>query len=148
MVEKKIKRKTKKKKPKTKVSLARGKRKKSIARVSIKKGNGIIRINKINFNVYGSPQIRQIIKEPLVLAPKVSSEVDMKISVNGGGPIGQAQAIRNAIAVGLVKFTCDEELKQTFLDRDRFMIIEDSRRTEPKKFGGRSARARKQKSYR
>ncbi len=142
--------KTKKKtvKRKTKVATARGKRKESIARVSIKKGTGIIRINSTNLKVYGSQQERQIIKEPLLFAPKVSSEVDIKISVNGGGSIGQAQAIRNAIAIGLIEYTGDPELKDIFMDRDRFMVVEDSRRTEPKKFGGRGARARKQKSYR
>ena len=145
----KIKKKTTpKRKIKSKVSVARGKRKESIARVSIKKGTGIIKINSTDLNVFGSRQQRQIIKEPLLFAPKISSEIDIKILVQGGGSIGQAQAIRNAIAIGLVEYSEDKELREIFLNRDRFMVIEDSRRKEPKKFGGRGARARKQKSYR
>ncbi|MCC7552346.1 30S ribosomal protein S9 [Candidatus Micrarchaeota archaeon] len=144
----KTKKKPTKRKVKSKVSIARGKRKESIARVSIKKGKGIIRINNTNLEVYGSRQQRQIIKEPLLFAPKISTEVDIIVSVNGGGSIGQAQAIRNAIAIGLIEYSDDKGLKEIFMDRDRFMVVEDSRRTEPKKFGGRGARARKQKSYR
>lgn len=135
-------------KSKTKVVTARGKRKESIARVSIKKGKGIIRINSIDLNVYSTPHARRIIKEPLIMAPKLSSELDITVNVRGGGVLGQAQAIRNAIAVGLIDYSGDEELKQKFLEKDRFMIVEDSRRVEPKKFGGRGARARRQKSYR
>ncbi|MFA5382783.1 MAG: 30S ribosomal protein S9 [Candidatus Micrarchaeia archaeon] len=146
MVEKKTK--VKSKKIKSKVSVARGKRKESIARVSIRKGKGIVRVNNTNLDVYGSLQMRQIIKEPLMLASKVSSEVDIKVLVNGGGSIGQAQAIRNAIAIGLIEYSDDEDLKNKLMTRDRFMVVEDARRREPKKFGGRSARARKQKSYR
>ena len=137
-----------KKKTKKKTVIARGKRKESVARASIKKGTGIIRINSVNLNVFGTRQERQIIKEPLMLAPKLSSGLDIKISVRGGGSKGQAQAIRNAIAVALVEYSEDEELKQKFMERDRFMLVEDSRRKEPKKFGGPGARARKQKSYR
>ena len=62
--------------------------------------------------------------------------------------MGQAQASRMAIAKGLVDFTKSIDLRTLFIDYDRSMIAGDSRRREPKKFGGPGARARKQKSYR
>lgn len=79
----------------------------------------------------------------------------MRIKVTGGGHVSQVYAIRQAIAKGLIAYTAkyvDEssknELKKIFAAYDRTLLITDSRRMEPKKFGGRGARARFQKSYR
>ena len=62
--------------------------------------------------------------------------------------MGQAQAARSAIAKGIVKFTGDEGLKNLYLMEDRYLLVDDARRVEPKKFKGPKARARFQKSYR
>ncbi len=132
-----------------KIVVSSGKRKTSIARATVREGTGQVRINKILL-AHVKPQIaRQIIEEPLLLAPKeVTEKVDISINVRGGGVMGQAQASRMAIAKGLVDFTKSIDLRTMFIDYDRSMIAGDSRRREPKKFGGPGARARKQKSYR
>jgi small subunit ribosomal protein S9 len=52
------------------------------------------------------------------------------------------------LAQGLVKHTKSKRLRSTFTEYDRNMLSGDDRRKEPKKFGGPSARTRKQKSYR
>ena len=64
-------------------------------------------------------------------------------------------AIRQAIAKGIVAYYqkyVDEqskrEIKETLVQYDRSLLVADPRRCEPKKFGGRGARARYQKSYR
>jgi small subunit ribosomal protein S9 len=53
-----------------------------------------------------------------------------------------------AIARAIVEWTKSHEIKRIFTDYDRTMLAGDPRRTEPKKFGGPSARTRRQKSYR
>ncbi|MHA2022845.1 MAG: 30S ribosomal protein S9, partial [Candidatus Thorarchaeota archaeon] len=66
----------------------------------------------------------------------------------GGGFMSQADAIRMAIATGLIKISQDFEARSKMVEHDRTMLVGDPRRTEPKKFGGPSARSRYQKSYR
>jgi len=87
--------------------------------------------------------------EPILLAgEKIVSKLDINIKVSGGGYMSQADAIRTAIARAIVQWKKDEKLRKMFIEYDRTLLAGDSRRTEPKKFGGRSARAKKQKSYR
>jgi small subunit ribosomal protein S9 len=132
-----------------KIVVSSGKRKASIARATIREGTGQVRVNKLLLS-HMKPQIaKQIIEVPLLLAPKeITEKVDISVNVRGGGVMGQAQASRMAIARGLVDFTKSIELRTMFIEYDRTMIAGDSRRREPKKFGGPGARARKQKSYR
>jgi small subunit ribosomal protein S9 len=92
--------------------------------------------------------VKSIISEPLQLAPEVASQVDISVRAFGGGQMGQAQACSVAIARALVAFSGDESLKHRFVLHDRFMLAEDFRRVEPKKYKGPKARARFQKSYR
>jgi small subunit ribosomal protein S9 len=86
--------------------------------------------------------------EPLVLFGEDWKRYDIKIRVQGGGFMGQADAIRMAVATGLIRMSQDFEARSKMLDHDRTMLVGDPRRTEPKKFGGPSARSRYQKSYR
>ncbi len=132
-----------------KIVVSSGKRKTSIARATVREGTGQVRVNKLLLT-HLKPQIaRHIIEEPLLLAPKeVTEKIDISVNVRGGGVMGQAQASRMAIARGLVDFTKSINLRTLFIEYDRSMIAGDSRRREPKKFGGPGARARKQKSYR
>ena len=81
--------------------------------------------------------------------------LDINIRVKGGGSVGQVYAIRQAIARSLIAYYqkyVDEqskrELKDQFAQYDRYLLVSDPRRPEPKKFGGSGARARYQKSYR
>ena len=78
----------------------------------------------------------------------IASKMDIKVSVYGGGASAQAQAVRSAIAKSIVEFSGADSLKKEYMHYDRFMVVDDSRRVEPKKFKGPKARARFQKSYR
>jgi len=75
-------------------------------------------------------------------------KVDIDVKVTGGGFMGQASAVRTAIAQGLLEYTKDPNLKLAFLDHDRSLLVSDPRRKEPKKPLGRGARKKRQKSYR
>ena len=79
----------------------------------------------------------------------------IRVRVTGGGSSNQIYAVRQAIARALISYYQkyhDEqtklELKDLLLQYDRHLLISDDRRCEPKKYGGRGARARFQKSYR
>ncbi len=125
-----------------------GKRKTSIARASTAKGAGRIRINKKPVEIY-TPEIARLkIMEPLNLAGEKIKNVDINVDVKGGGIMGQADAARTAIARGLVDFYNDATLKNTFLSYDRSLLVNDTRRKEPKHPLGRGARKKRQKSYR
>ena len=125
-----------------------GKRKAAIARAVVKEGTGKVTINKIPVEIY-TPELAKLkIMEPLELASDRAGKVDISVNVNGGGVMGQAAAIRTAIARGLVEFYKDEELERMFRAYDRTLIINDDRRKLPKNPLGPGARAKKQKSYR
>lgn len=125
-----------------------GKRKTAIARGKFREGKGRIRINKSPVELYDPELARLKIMEPLTLAGDLLNNVDIDVKVIGGGVMGQAEAARMVIAKGLVQWTSDMELKEKFNQYDRTMLVGDPRRSEPKKYGGPGARARKQKSYR
>lgn len=128
--------------------VVRGKRKESVARATIRKGKGRVRFNRMLLSCIPNPFVRQIIEEPLTLAPQVASQIDAEVYAHGGGSMGQAQAARTALARAIVKYSDDAQLKAAIMKRDRFILLEDSRRVEPKKYKGPKARARFQKSYR
>ncbi len=125
-----------------------GKRKTAIARGIFKKGKGRVRINKRPIELYDPELARLKITEPIVLAGDLTNDIDIDVKVKGGGVMGQADAARMVIARGLIQWTADMELKEKFIQYDRTMLVGDPRRSEPKKYGGRGARARRQKSYR
>jgi len=125
-----------------------GKRKTAIARATIKPGKGRIRINKVPLEIYSTELARLKIQEPLAIAAKKVQKIDIMVNVHGGGVMGQADAVRTAIAKGLVDYFQDEELKKMFLEFDRSLLVNDPRRKEPKHPLGRGARKKRQKSYR
>ena len=125
-----------------------GKRKTAVARASVKKGTGLIRINKKPVEIYEPEIARWKIFEPLKIADKHIDKIDIDVDVAGGGYMSQANAVRTAIAKGLLEYTADPSLKIAFLDYDRSLLVSDSRRKEPKKPLGRGARKKRQKSYR
>ncbi|MEM3422409.1 MAG: 30S ribosomal protein S9 [Candidatus Bilamarchaeaceae archaeon] len=147
MTEKKTKKKSKKRE-KEKAFLARGKRKTSVARAVVTPGSGKIRMNNILLESFNNKYIKEIIAEPLKYLGPEANSIDIAVNVYGGGVMGQAQAARTAIAKALVGYFNSNELKKKFEEIDRSLIVEDSRRVEPKKFKGPKARARYQKSYR
>jgi small subunit ribosomal protein S9 len=126
-----------------------GKKKTAVARATIKEGTGRIRINSKPLEIYEPEIARLTISEPLILAGNnIISKIDINIDVHGGGVMGQANAVRTALGKGLIEWTGDLTLKDTMLNYDRNLLVNDSRRKETKKFGGPGARARYQKSYR
>ncbi|MFH0836308.1 MAG: 30S ribosomal protein S9 [Candidatus Micrarchaeota archaeon] len=126
--------------------VTRGKRKRAIARASIKPGSGLVRVNSQLLSSIQNPFFKAIAGEALNFVD--CKGVDISVSVNGGGVMGQAQAVRTAIARALVDHFKDEKLKEEMIAFDRSLLVEDSRRVEPKKFLGPKARARFTKSYR
>jgi len=131
------------------VVIASARRKTARARVIIKEGKGRVLVNGTPLEVLEPELVRLKIMEPIYLAgDDVISKVDITAEANGGGIMGQASAIRTAIARGLIEWTKSEELKELYMKYDRHLIVEDPRQTEPKKPRGRSARAKRQKSYR
>jgi small subunit ribosomal protein S9 len=133
---------------KTRAFVARGKRKESVARATIKPGKGMIRVNHLNLSSMPNAFIREIIREPVRYVGAEAAGIDIAVSVNGGGTMGQAQAARTAIANALVLYFDQLNLREKFIGIDRSLVIEDTRRVETKKFRGPKARARFQKSYR
>lgn len=89
------------------------------------------------------------VQEPLLLTGPLSRTVDIRVKVRGGGYMSQVEAVRIAIARGLLEyFGRDNVLKTIFREYDRHMLSGDPRRTESEKWGRYSARRRWQKSYR
>ena len=132
-----------------KVMVLSGKRKTAIARATVRLGKGRVRINNVPLEVYEPQMARDKILEPLLLTDdKVWNQLDINVTVAGGGYMGQAEAARMAVANSLLKWTKSTRLRTTLIDYDRTMLAGDPRRSEPKKFGGPGARARDQKSYR
>ncbi|MFV2040813.1 MAG: 30S ribosomal protein S9 [Candidatus Hydrothermarchaeales archaeon] len=130
-----------------KQTLSTGKRKTAIAKAVIKKGRGRVRINRTPLEIYGPELARLKIFEPLQLSG-LHDKVDIDVTVKGGGVMGQAEAVRTAIGKVLIDYSNDKELRDMFYEYDRTLVKNDPRRKEPKKYGGRGARAKKQKSYR
>jgi small subunit ribosomal protein S9 len=131
-----------------KAIVASGKRKTAVARATLTKGRGIVRINSVPVEMYPFEIGRLKILEPLKLAGKKVDSIDISVNVQGGGVMGQADAVRTAIARGLVQFLNDNELETLFREYDRTLIVPDTRRKLPKKPLGRGARKKRQKSYR
>lgn len=97
----------------------------------------------------------QVYEPLLIVGLDKFANVDIRVRVNGGGHTSQIYAIRQAIAKSIVAYYqkyVDEyaknQLKQALVQYDRTLLVADNRRCEPKKFGGKGARSRFQKSYR
>ena len=135
--------------PAKKVLVVSGKRKTAVARAVVKPGVGRVRINLIPVEIFEPEIAREKIMEPLLQAGgDIWKQLDMDVKTSGGGCMGQTEAARTAIANALLKWTKSSHLRTVFSEYDRTMIVGDSRRKEPKKFGGPGARAKGQKSYR
>ena len=126
-----------------------GKKKTAVARATVSEGTGRVRINSEPVELIEPEQARLKMLEPFRIAEEDLREaVDIEVTVSGGGFAGRADAVRTAIARGLVEHTNDAELRDAFMSFDRSLLVNDVRQSEPKKWGGPGARARYQKSYR
>lgn len=109
-----------------------GKRKRAVARASFRKGSGRIVINSKPLELVQPEMIRLKITEPLAIAGDSWRQFDVRVSVKGGGAYGQAEAVRQSLARGLVQLL-GGDLKQRYLSYDRNLLVYDPRRTEPHK---------------
>jgi small subunit ribosomal protein S9 len=121
-----------------------GRRKSSVARVFIKRGEGLIVVNgKQVGDYFGRQTSIMIVKQPLLLTNNEMA-FDIKVNVRGGGESGQAGAVRHGITRALIDY--DATLKPD-LSRAGF-VTRDAREVERKKVGLHGARRRKQFSKR
>jgi small subunit ribosomal protein S9 len=121
-----------------------GRRKTSTARVYLRPGTGEVRVNRKTFEQYFPNQaLRMIIHQPLQLT-ETAGKFDIIVNVAGGGPAGQAGAIRHGITRALMEFNADlrPALKHAGL------VTRDPRIKERKKYGQKGARKRFQFSKR
>jgi small subunit ribosomal protein S9 len=125
-----------------------GKKKTAIARATVSEGEGRVRINSQPVELVEPEMARLKMLEPFRIAEELRDGVDIHVDVEGGGFSGQADAVRTAIARGLVEHSGDAELRDAYMEFDRSLLVNDVRTSEPKKWGGPGARARYQKSYR
>jgi len=134
----------------TKVIQSSGKRKSAIARAVLKyPAKSQIKINNVPLDLYEPEIARMRIQEVLGIVdhPKIEKS-DIRVSVKGGGMMGQTDAVRIAIAKSIHKLVGTKSIERAFREYDESLLSGDSRRTEPKHFGGKKARARRQKSFR
>ena len=131
-----------------KIMVFTGKRKTAIARATVViPGKGRIYVNSVPLEIYPIELARMKMYEPILVAGKdLINNMDIHVNVRGGGVMGQAEAVRVTIARALAAVG-GEEVRRKLLEYDRRMLICDPRRTEPKKYGGYSARRKKQKSW-
>jgi small subunit ribosomal protein S9 len=121
-----------------------GRRKTSTARVYLRPGAGEVRVNKKTFEQYFPNQaLRMIIRQPLTLT-ETANKFDIIVNVAGGGPAGQAGAIRHGITRALMEF--NNELRPAL--KQAGLVTRDPRIKERKKYGQKGARKRFQFSKR
>ncbi len=121
-----------------------GRRKNAIARVKLIDGSGKITVNKREFEKYFPLEIqRDEIMRPFKVTDTVG-RYDALIRVHGGGPVGQAGAVRLGIARSLVAL--DEDARSAL--RGAGLLTRDPRMVERKKYGQKKARKRFQFSKR
>ncbi len=121
-----------------------GRRKTSVARVWIRPGSGRIVVNRRRFEDYFPREtLRMIIAQPFQVT-NTAGQFDVLVNVGGGGPTGQAGAVRHGISRALAVF--DEKLHQPL--KKAGLLTRDPRMRERKKYGQPGARQKFQYSKR
>jgi|SRR5579859_3373960 len=124
--------------------LGTGRRKTAVARVRLATGSGKITVNGRAFeNYFPTDTLRMQVSQPLV-ATGTQARFDIHINVSGGGPNGQAGAVRHGIARALL--ATDANLRPTL--KSEGLLTRDPRKRERKKYGQPGARKRFQYSKR
>jgi len=121
-----------------------GRRKCAVARVFAKSGSGQILVNNKPVEQYfGRKTDQMVVRQPLELL-SLGEKLDVMITVTGGGPSGQAGAIRHGLTRALIEY--DENYRQPL--RRAGYVTRDAREVERKKVGLHGARRRPQYSKR
>lgn len=129
---------------KTSEFLGTGRRKTSIARVRLSSGTGKVTVNGRAFETYfPTDSLRMVVQQPLTLTG-TAGKFDVRVNVTGGGPTGQAGAVRHGIARALL--LADANLRPSL--KAEGLLTRDPRMKERKKYGQPGARKRFQFSKR
>jgi small subunit ribosomal protein S9 len=124
--------------------LGTGRRKTAVARVRLATGSGKITVNRRAFeNYFPLETLRATVVQPLTVAGALE-KFDVRVNVAGGGPNGQADAVRHGISRALLKF--DANLRPPL--KTEGLLTRDPRMRERKKYGQPGARKRFQFSKR
>jgi small subunit ribosomal protein S9 len=124
---------------------ATGRRKTAVARVFVKEGTGNIVINGKDYKEYFPTLLLQhIVEQPFLEVEDAKGKFDVKINLGGGGPKGQAEAVRLGISRALVKI--NEEWRLPL--KQKGYLTRDPRVVERKKYGRKKARKQFQFSKR
>lgn len=135
-----------------------GRRKTATARVFLRKGTGIIKVNGRTLeNYFGRETAQMIVNQPLDVLDQIG-RFDIVVTVSGGGSSGQAGAVRHGISRALIDYdestttntddTTDNELSFRRLLRQAGLVTRDARKVERKKVGRHKARKGTQYSKR
>jgi small subunit ribosomal protein S9 len=129
---------------KTNEFLGTGRRKTSVARVRLSSGSGKVTVNGRAFETYfPTDSLRMVVQQPLVVTNNVD-KFDVRVNVSGGGPAGQAGAVRHGISRALL--LADAALRPSL--KAEGLLTRDPRMKERKKYGQPGARKRFQFSKR
>jgi small subunit ribosomal protein S9 len=124
--------------------LGTGRRKTAVARVRLATGSGKITVNRRAFdNYFPLETLRATVMQPLTVIGALE-KFDVRVNVAGGGPNGQADAVRHGISRALIKF--DAALRPPL--KAEGLLTRDPRARERKKYGQPGARKRFQFSKR
>jgi len=121
-----------------------GRRKSAVARVFARAGSGVITVNNKPLDEYFGRRTDQMISKQPLECIDMTSAFDVNVTVKGGGPSGQAGAIRHGLTRALMEY--DETLRPEL--RKAGYVTRDSRQVERKKVGLHKARKRPQYSKR
>ena len=121
-----------------------GRRKTAVARVYLRPGTGVIKVNKRDFETYFPNRVlKMVIRQPLAIT-ETADKFDIVVNVAGGGMTGQAGAIRHGLSRALLEF--NPELRPKL--KSAGFLTRDAREVERKKYGQPKARRRFQFSKR
>jgi len=125
-------------------NLGTGRRKTAVARVRLATGTGKSLVNGRSFDsFFPLESLRMIASQPLTVTGS-ADKFDAQITVTGGGPTGQAGAVRHGLARALL--TVDANLRPVL--KAEGLLTRDPRKRERKKYGQPGARKRFQYSKR
>ena len=121
-----------------------GRRKTAVARIYVSKGKGNITVNKKDVGAYfPTATLQYKVNQPLAMTDNEKS-FDIMVNVFGGGPTGQAEAIRLALSRAM----CEVDEENRIILKPEGLLTRDPRMVERKKFGQKKARKKFQFSKR
>jgi small subunit ribosomal protein S9 len=121
-----------------------GRRKEAVARVRLRAGSGVIKVNGRTFESYFPILTHRVVATEALRLSQTADVYDVEASLDGGGVSGQAGALRLGIARALASL--DDELRPML--KKAGMLTRDAREKERRKYGLKKARKAPQYSKR